>query len=261
MTKGRSIPAFERVYINGYDLSGYTNDAGEQGVEHSEADFAAFSDAITGTVAGKPKISFGPLNGVFDNTASVGIHAIADAAKGTVCNILHARGVIAAPAIGDDVFCGPFYLAKHATTGANIVTASLAFSQADVVAAMAYDEFFGQLVHAWANETGANAANSTACDGLAQTTAGGWLMYQIYSISGGAGTATVSIDDSATGAGGSWAALAGATSGAIAFGSAPTAGIVQLATNATVRRYIRWQLALAGGATGCTFALAFMRGR
>ena len=40
----------------------------------------------------------------------------------------------------------------------------------------------------------------------------------------------------------------------------PTAGVVELAVTATIRRYTRWQLSLTG-ITSITFALALVRGK
>lgn len=256
MARGRSIPAFERVYIDGYDMSGYTIDAGERGVEFTEGTAYCMSDAIKGSLLGQGIVSFGPLNGVFDNTSTSGIHVLANAAQGVRRNVMHVRGVQAVPAIGDDVFCWPLYQSSYKMTqGDDTVTVNLAFAP-DSTASLNYKQPFGALLHAWGNETAANTANTNA-DGGAESTRGGWLMYQIYSITG-SGTVTISVDDSANGT--SWLALSGATSGAIATASAPIAGFIQLSTTATVRRYLRWQMALGGSATACTFILAFMRG-
>lgn len=256
--RGRSTPAYDRIYITGYDMSGYVGEIAETGIEYDEHGYRCLSDAVTGYLPGLPKITFGPINGVFDNTATTGLHAIEDAGKGARQMLMHVRGVQAAPAIGDDTFCAPMILTAYkATHGNGISTVTMTYGGPDASYGLAYDEFYGALLHPWGSETGANSANTNYDDG-AETTAGGWLMYQIYSITG-SGTVTVSIDDSANGT--TWAALSGATSGAIATASAPTAGIVQLSATATVRRYLRWQLALGGSASACTFGLAFMRGR
>lgn len=257
MTRGRATTNYERVYIGGYDMSGYSSDAGERGLEFDEANSFCFSDAITGMLPAMGKVSFGPLNGVFDNTATTGIHVLANAAAGTMRYITHIRGVQAVPAIGDDAFCCRMYQKSYkAAQNGNLVTAKIDFQGPGADAAMTYANPFGVLLHAWGSETGANTADTNADNGAA-TAAGGWLMYQIYSITG-AGTVTISVDDSANGT--DWTALSGATSGAIATASAPVAGIVQLGTTADVRRYLRWQLALGGSASATTFLLAFMRG-
>jgi len=259
MATGRSLPDFQRVYIDGYDLSAYLFDVGEIGVEYPQYSQACFSDSIPGVVVGKPTVSAGPLLGVFDNTATTGLHVLSDAAQGTLRHISVLRGVRAAAAIGDDVFCAPVYQTGYKSIGDGLVTCRTDLSGADVSTALLYDEFWGKVLHTMTAVTDANSANTDAVDGGAETTAGGWLMYHIYAVTGGAGTVTISVDDSANGT--TWLALSGATSGTVAYSAAPTSGIIQLGVTATVRQYLRWQYAEAGGATGATFALAFIRGR
>jgi hypothetical protein len=86
-------------------------------------------------------------------------------------------------------------------------------------------------------------------------------MYQIFA-SNAAGTATITVQDAAVNNDGGFALCQTLTSGAIGFADIPCAGIVALdniGASAAVRQYLRWQLALAGGMTTCTFALAFVR--
>jgi hypothetical protein len=259
MARGRSVPDYERVYIDGYDMSGYTVDPGERGSTWEEFDNGTtLGDACKGVLVGMPTWTFGPLNGVFDNTATSGIHVLANAAQGTRRNIMHIRGVRAVPAIGDDAFCAPMLqTAYQGAPGSGVVTASLKFAH-DAQSGLLYANPFGAVLHTLTSETAANTANTNADEGAA-TAKGGWLMYQILSITG-AGTVTISVDDSSTGTSG-WAALTGATTGAIATATAPTSGFIQIGVTAAVKQYLRWQLALGGSATACTFALAFMRGR
>jgi len=257
MARGRSVTKYERLYIDGYDMSGYTLETGERGVDYELGESFCFSDAINGVLAGRPTVMFGPVNGVFDNTATSGIHVLANAAQGVRRNLMHSRGVLAVPTIGDDAFCAPMIQTNYkATQIDNTSACNITFSH-DNTSELNYDEFFGALLHPLGAETDVNTADTNA-DGGAQSTAGGWLQYQIYSITG-SGTVTISVDDSADAS--SWSALATATTAAIATASAPIAGFIQMATNATVRQYLRWQIAFGGSATACTFALAFMRGR
>lgn len=236
-------------------MSGYALDPGERGIEFDTGEAACLSDAVKGVLMGKPTVTFGPVNGVFDNTATSGIHVLANAAQGTRRYLMHARGVLAAPTIADDVFCAIMLQQSYKATQADNTSAvNMAFSH-DATAGLNYSQHFGALLNPFTSRTAANSA-TTSHDNGAASAAGGWMMYQIYSITG-AGTATISIDDSADGT--NFSALSGATSGAISNSAAPTAGFVQLGTTATVRRYLRWQLALSGS-TAITFALAFMRG-
>ena len=78
-------------------------------------------------------------------------------------------------------------------------------------------------------------------------------MYQVFS---GDGTASIKVQDASTNSDVSFADLL--SSGSVNF-STPKSGIVALAKTATVKRYVRWQIAL-GTATTVTFALAFVRG-
>lgn len=258
MATGRTTPNHQRVYINGYDLSGYAMDSGEQGVAHEEyvSDPPVWTDAIVGVIAGKPTVTFGPLVGVFDNTATVGLHVLASANPTTRRNVMLAQGIRAAPAVGDPVFCAPLYQTSYKGKGEKIVSASMTFAH-DTTSGLVYDEFWGNLLHTYSAEGAANSSNTPNVNNGAATAAGGWMMYQVYTVQA-SGTATISIDDSANGT--SWTPLASATTAALPAG-ASASGIIQLATNATVRQYLRWQLALAGGATSAHFALAFMRGR
>jgi hypothetical protein len=258
MAQGRSLPDFERVYMDGYDLSGYAIETGEHGVDFNPAAVKTLADGITGSLPRKPSAMLGPIVGVFDNTPTSGLHVLSVAGIASRHNLMVARGVRADPAFGDDVFCAPMLLTGYKANGRDgIAAARLDWAGPDVVAGLNYGRFFGHLLHEFKSEAGANAADTNVDNGAASA-AGGWLMYHIYSITG-AGTVTVSIDESSTGNSG-WAALTGATSGAIATASAPTSGIVQLATTAAVKRYLRWQLALGGSATAAVFALGFMRG-
>jgi len=117
---------------------------------------------------------------------------------------------------------------------------------------------WGTLLHASGTETAVNAAVGFDNPTGAATAKGGYFVYHIFA-SNAAGTATVIAQDAATNTDPSFALLAGATSGAIGFAAIPASGVVALANNADVRRYLRWQLTLAGGMTTCTFVSAFVR--
>lgn len=253
MATGRTLPAFQRLYIDGYNLSCYAMDPGEFGSEYAEYANATMCDQVTGYLLGKPGVVFGPLIATFDNTATSGYHVLANAAQGARRNITLVQGVRADPVAGDDVFCAPMLQSRYKTIGDTVVTTKTDFFE-DTTSGLLYDEVWGKLLHIHGEETDANSSD-TAVDNGAATTAGGWLMYHLESVTGG-GTATLSIDDSANGT--SWTALSGATSGAL---SGLSSGFVQLGITDTVRRYLRWQLTLAGGATAAKFAIAFMRGR
>ena len=254
MAKGRTVPKFVRVHIDGFDMSGFSRGIGPLVWNYEVADLTAqMGDAVKGYLPGQPDVSPGILNGVFDNTPTSGLHVIASAiAQSRI--VMVQIGIQAAPASGDPVFMGRFIQTSYqGSLEGPSVYAQIPFGQWDVNNLISYDRPWGDLVHAKGAETAANSANGDV-DGLAASTAGGWMMYH---VSAGDGTATISIDDSADNA--AWTALSGATSGSVDCSNV-ISGIVALGNTATVRRYLRWQLAL-GTATTVTFTLAFVRGR
>ena len=57
---GRTVPKWVRVYMDGYDLSGYSRTIGPLKHEYEEADLTAqMSDAVMGVMPNLPSISPG----------------------------------------------------------------------------------------------------------------------------------------------------------------------------------------------------------
>lgn len=258
---GRTLEKWTRVYIGGFDMSGYSRTIGLLEVTYNEADLTAqMSDQVRGFMRGRARVNIGTLNTVFDNTATIGVHAVLSAA-GVDRTVLVAKGQLADPADGDAVFGGKFEQgAYQAEDDDGALTVSVPWLGWAVGAGtLAYTNPWGLLLHASAARTsgdGANAANSAISNPEGGATAlGGYFLYQILAGEGGDGTATVSVDDSADNS--DWSALSGATSGEIDCRDRQ-AGIIPLATNATVREYLRWQIAF-NGATEVTWVAAFMR--
>lgn len=250
---GRTTLNYVRFYTDGYDLSHDITSLGPLDIDYEYSSKAGLTWAVKGSLLGKPEVTIGTLNGIFDSETA-GLH--------TICKTVAPRNVMipvgdhAEPVNGDLAFVGRFNQTGFGTEfGDVMLAASVPFGGQENFATMKYADPWARLLHAKASRTAANSSTTGVNNG-ASSALGGYLMWQIFSITG-TGTATVSIDDSADGS--TYAALSGATSGAIANTAAPSSGIVQLATNATVRQYLRWQLALSG-ATACTFALAFVRG-
>lgn len=259
MATGRTLDRWLRLYSDGYDLSGYARQlsGGLKWEYETQAD-ASWTDAVKNTIAcGRATLGGFTLNAFFDNTATLGPH-VTHYGQGVKRVVMIAKGIRAAPAQGDPVYCGEFdQLAYQAAVDSGIAVASIPFGEADAVsAAIAYSKPWGALLAPLLARTAVNA--SAGVDGSAQTTKGGYLCYQITAWNG-TGNITISVDDSANNA--DFLALSGATSGAIAHTAGHTAGVIALATTATVRQYTRWQIALAGGLVGATFALAFVRGQ
>ena len=257
MATGRTVfQRHARVYVNGYDLSGYSRDIGPLAVEFDIETAAALTDEIKGGLPGQANINVGTLNAFLDNTATSGLHAVLSGATGTR-NVMVPVGIRTAPAAGDPCFIAQVeqknYMAPVDTSG-GMVNASVEFGGFSAApTTRLYQQAWGLLVHASGAETAANTGTGIDHPGAAATTAGGFLMYQVFAANG---TGTISIDDSADNS--SFSALSGATTGSITL-EAGLSGIVALGVTATVRRYLRWQFA-KGSATTCTFALAFVRG-
>jgi hypothetical protein len=248
---GRTVLKYSRVYIDGYDMSGYSRNFGPLKCEYEEAMDDAVTLAVKAFLNGQASIGLGTLNGLFDNTATSGLHVVMNGAGGKR-NVMIPIGIQAVPAMGDPVFGGQFLQTAYtAGPSNNPVTASIPFANTAVTASnLTYANPWGVLLNALSARTAANT--STGVDEVAQTTRGGWMMYQ---VTAGNGTATIKVQDASTNSNGSFADLL--SSGSINC-AAPISGVVALANTATVKRYTRWQIAL-GTATTVTFALAFFR--
>lgn len=258
MATGRTVARWARVYADGYDLSGYARTLGALGQEFDAPNGAALADEVQGALIGQAMLSIGTINAFFDNTATLGLHVVANGA-GVKRVVMIPLGVRGEPAQGDPVFIGEFeQLGYSATPEQNgYVVANIPFGNADAVAAhLAYQKPWGTLLHAKGAETAVNAATGVDDNGAA-TARGGFLCYQIFSSDG---TVTIKVQDAATNSDGSFSDLSGATSGSQDASATPKSGIVALATTATVRRYLRWQIVL-GTANTVMFALAFVRGQ
>jgi hypothetical protein len=233
-------------------MSGYIRSFGPLTWEFDAPSDAALSDSIKNVLPNHPTISPGTFNGFFDNTATSGLHVIANGA-GVKRTILAPIGIQAAPAIGDPCWCGQFLQTGYMAEGDEYIGATIPFGGWEATATtIAYPIPWGLLIHDNSAETGANSATGEGVDGGGQTTAGGFMVYQ---VTAGNGTATISIDDSADDS--SYSSLM--DTGELNCATVQH-GIVALGTTDTVEQYLRWQLAL-NGATTVTFTLAFVRGR
>jgi len=262
MATGRTLARWSRFYCDGYDLSGFTQSFGPLVWEFETSSMAMLSDEVLGTLPSHPTLGIGALNGVLaTSTDSNATHDMASAntANGVPRDIMIPIGIRAAPAIGDPVYTGVFnQLGYSAVPAEGIVTVTVPFGAFDASEAMTYSKPWGVLLHEKGSIIAANTSTDSddIVDNAAASTDGGYMTYQIFSITGD-GTATITIEESDDAE--TWGALTSATSGDIADESAPTSGIVELATTASIKRYLRWQLALVGS-TACNFALAFVRG-
>lgn len=234
-------------------MSGYSRNFGPLACTFEEGVDDAITLAVKSTLPGQASISMGTLNGLFDNTATSGLHVIMND-PGVERDVMIPVGIRGEPANNDPVFVGQFQqLGYYGEPDNNPVYASIPFSASESATGtgLVYARPWGTLLLAKAAKTAANTA--TGLDQMAATALGGYMMYQVFA---GNGTATIKVQDAAVNADGSFADLL--SSGSINCAT-PQSGIVALSKTATVRRYIRWQIAL-GTATSVTFALAFVRG-
>ena len=251
----RLNPKYTRVYANGYDISGTARNYGTVGTKIKLPTGAAYSDAIENTIPGGANIVCGPINAFLSPSAAIGLHELLKAGN-IVTDIMIVEASITEPAVGAPVFVWTMQEAEYTANDDEIVGVNVVFPDAAYTTVKGYDNPFGLLVHANGAETGANTAVATIDNGAASTK-GGIFAWQLFSSNG---TVTLSIDDAAANTGdGDFGALTGATSGSITASVTPKSGMVALSTTATVKRYIRWQLAF-GTANTATFALAFIRG-
>lgn len=255
MATGRTHNKFIKFYGDGFDLSGYARSTDELGVSFAEAEGETWADAIIGALPDIGEASIGTFNGVFDNTATVGLHTVWNGA-GQKREIMIPWGIRAAPAEGDPVFCGTFEQLgyKAQPNSGNIVTVAIPFGNwALNAASLLYAQVWGDLAHEKSAETGVNSAVAVI-DNAASSALGGYMAYQLFTSNG---TVALKIQDASANNDGSFGDLV--SSGDIDASATPAAGIVALGKTATVERYIRWQLTF-NTATTATFALAFIRG-
>ena len=247
----RTVQRWSRVYVDGYDMSGYSRSLSPLVCTFDEADLTALSDSVKGYLPARVNMGIGTINANLDNTATSGSHVVLSSA-GVPRTVMVAQGMRAEPAQGDPAYVGVFQQSSYqAAEDGGAMVVSIGFDDYAATTRLNYERPWGVLLRPKTLTEDENAG--AGVNNGAATAKGGYLMYQVFS---GDGTATISIDDSANNS--DWLALSGATSGEIDF-STPTAGIVQLATGATVRQYLRWQISL-NTATAVTFALAFVRG-
>lgn len=254
MATGRTVGSkFTRVYIDGFDMSGYARSVGslDYGFAHNE--FMALEDAVMGALPGQCSISIGEITGAMDNTVTSGMHVAFSAASDAVRDVMIPLGIRAAPIAGDFTFCAQVSQNSYkANIADEVLTATIELGSWDERGdTKAYPYPWGFLIHPKGAETDVNAGSADYDHG-SQTVLGGYMAYQAFTADG---TVTIKLQDSPDDS--AWTDLA--SSGVIDPSTALSA-IVPLGVTTTVDRYLRWQIVL-GTATTVTFALAFVRGR
>lgn len=244
---------YTRVYSNGLDISGYSNEIGSLDWLYDASPNAAFSDQCKNAIAGKVTISAGSVNAFLDNDTA-GLFAQMNAANGTR-NLMVVHGTTAEPVAGNPVFAWKFEQTDYQVGGGDgFVPVTIPVSNASYVSTLTYSKPWGVLVHPKGAETAANTAVGIDDNG-ASSALGGVFVYHLHSSNG---TVTLSLDEASTNTNPNFAAISGATSGSINASVTPQSGMIALGTTAAVKRYIRWQVAF-GTATTATFTCAFIR--
>lgn len=248
----RTHSKYLRVYVNGVDISGYSRSVGTLAQIFGAEPDAAFTDGCKNILIGQCDIQAGPISAFLDNDAA-GLFNLAQAGNG-YSNLMVAIGALAAPVQGDHVFAWGFEQTDYAVEGgAGFVAVSmpLAVSHAST---LGYSRPWGRLLAPMAARTAANSA--TGIDDIGAASAKGGIF--VYHLASSNGTVTLKAQEADTNNDGSFADITGATSGSITAAVSPQSGMIALATDASIKRYLRWQLAL-GTATTATFAAAFIR--
>jgi hypothetical protein len=209
------------------------------------------SDTVEEWLANMPTFGIGTLNTVLDSTATSGGHVLLKT-PALDRRMMIPIGIGAAPALGNPVFCGTFAQTSYdGTEDGGAVVANAAFGGWDSSLTLSYDIPWGVLLLP-RTSTGVNAAN-----GIAEgSVTGGWFMYQIFGFTG-AGTVTISLEDSVL-IGGAYALVTGGTTAALATGTFPLCGVVALARTQAVRAHVRFQVAFGGATTAVDMAFAWM---
>jgi hypothetical protein len=258
MATGRTVLKNYRIYIDGREMSCYSRSFGPLSCTFEEGTDDAICYDVKGTLSGNATIGMGTLNGIFDNTATSGIHALLKTPT-QKRNVMIGVGIQGIPVNNDPAFVGQFNQLDYQTGPAdNPVTATVQFANTSAnSASLNYARPWGTLLHALGAETAANTA--LGLDQAAGTTRGGYMMYQITAAAGtGNMTGAVKVQHSTTtNLDGSFSDLL--SSGTINCVGGGVSGVVALANNATVGRYIRFQTAFTL-ATSITYSLVFVRG-
>jgi hypothetical protein len=251
----RTLNRWTRVYIDGYDLSGYSRSIGPLASDYEPVDVTAdLGDSVRGYLCNTPEITPSTLNAIFDDTAATGLHAVMSTPASRT--LMAPIGMQAEPVMGDPVFVGQYHqLAMRVHDDSDAVVATIPFGGWDANALTNYSKAWGVLLHENSAEVAIND-QAGVDDAGGETAAGGYMVYQVF---GGDGTATLLVEDAPINDDADFDPLVDATTGVIDC-AVRSAGIVQIGTAATVRQYLRWQIEFDAANT-VTFALAFVRGQ
>ena len=248
---GRTLSKWTRVYANGYDISGDTRTVGPLSAEFEQANLASMVDAVKGYLPNHATASIGALNGIFNNAATTGLNAVL-AGPGVKRHIVVAVGMRSVPSVGGPAFVVTVNQLDYGVTeAAGAVIANVKFGGLSQPDEVGFAKFWGVLLHANTEETGANTA--IGIDDIMDDSHDGLVMaWQLTAFDGT--NITITAQHAVLNVNGSFANITGATSGAL---TDVGAGIVATAHGLTVNRYLRWQA--SGAYTSATFLLVAIR--
>jgi hypothetical protein len=255
----RTVLKNYRIYIDGREMACYSRSFGPLSCTFEEGIDDAICLDVKSTWPGNATVGMGTLQGLFDNTATSGIHALMSGA-GVKRTVTIAAGFDGIPADNDPAFNGQFLQTGYETGPSdNPVTVTAGFANTSGAAGnLNYARPWGVLLHSLRAETAANTA--IGLDQLAGTTAaGGYMVYHVTAAAGtGNMTGAIKVQHSTTtNLNASFSDLL--SSGTINCVGGGVSGIVVLAKDATVGQFIRFQTAFTL-ATSITYTLAFVRG-
>src|SRR3972149_4593272 len=194
MATGRTLQKWVRIYAGGYELCSDARSIGPLIWQYDIADLTTMCDEVRGGLPAHAKLGIGVLNGVMDNTANH-LHDLPITSGSHV--VMIPIGIRAAPAAGDPVYNGRFYIDGYESTddgGASVV--NVPFGDWDVANLIGYSKPWGNLLLAY-GEIGSPTVNTSIGidDRGAATTAGGYFVYHLIDSNG---TITLKAQDAAT---------------------------------------------------------------
>lgn len=250
---GRTVSKFCKVYVGGFDITGYTRSIGSLDWSFDEADLTTIGDSVKGYLPNLANISMGVLNTVLDNTATTGM--IAALSTPGPRGVMVAVGDRAAPALGNPVWMGYFNQGSfQAAEEGGAMTLSLNFNAPYQDGT--WDTYFvpwGVLLHPMGAETSStDGGTSAGIYNFGATCNGGTFAYQCQGTDSNSSYVLKlqSSDDNIT-----YVDITGATVTV----TARTGGIIEVAKTVAINQYVRW--CLTNVDSSVTFACAFAQGR
>ena len=260
---GRTLFKFSRVYLGGYDVSGYTRAYGPLTWEFDPVDLTTLTDPVKGYLPGNCNISIANVNAVMDAATASQLYGSMrfGVASNTARVVTVAIGDRAAPTQGDPCFNGYFQQdGFNAAEDAGAIVVNIPFGAWYAADMEVYRRPWGRVLNANVDRTAVNATTGAATvDDAASTAFGGYMVYHVTAMTADPSTATIKVQHAAAPAAeGDFNDLGGCTTGLISL-SAGMAGILPTTLpTTTVQRYLRWQIVL-GTATHVQFVLSFVR--